>query len=290
MNAEFITGRNRSLRDTDDALNEIKDNAIMLSIAGKYLCKSPFLKKAGFNIAQNVAVLENHIEDLKKQFVGKPDEETRLKDHLEGIADISDLLKKADNGIKRKCIEGALGRDLSEKVISLANATNALREKIQGRSVSYTWIDSLLRIASRLKFIMRAIAALYKFCLKILGLFIIICLMAFSYLFFTMEKEKDVLTKIAASKAHIRSSQDLSLRISEDLTKIRKRIDLFRGKDLTRRDQMELVYLNLKAYNLVEDQEKKEAAINIQEEILGENEKKLEEMRQKSFLEKLLRR
>lgn len=290
MSTEPLVRQRRRSNDPKDALNEIKDRAIMLDMASEYLCEKPFLKKAGFSIEQNLVLLRNHIEELKGQFVGKPVEEIGLDAHLDRIAHIATLLKKADNGINHKCLEGELSKELSEKIISLSNATKALKKKIEGRSVSYTWIDSFLRLIGHLRFVVTVIVAAYKFTLKVIGLFVLVGLMVFSYLFITMEKEKDLLPEIEQLKTSILSYRTNCTRIGKELTKMNKGIDSFRGKELTRRGQMELVFLNLRAYGLAEEQEKNEVEMNILEETLGGKMEKLENMRKKSFLERLFRR
>ncbi|MBW1888101.1 MAG: hypothetical protein JRI52_07100, partial [Deltaproteobacteria bacterium] len=43
------------------ALNEIRDNALMLSLANAYFCDEPFLKKIGRTIDSNVEKLKGDI-------------------------------------------------------------------------------------------------------------------------------------------------------------------------------------------------------------------------------------
>ena len=210
----MIDGNHPRYRVPDTNLNELKDTAAMLIMAGEYLCEEVSLKKIGSSIEKNLEILRNHVEDLRKQLVGKKnrEDEPAVDEDLEQISYIASLLQKADKDTRRKCVEGELGEELEVKNVSLAKGINVLKEKTEGGPpVRYTKTESAFGMFGRLKFVISAIATLFKFTFKILALLILICLIPFAYFFFTMDTEKDLSKKINQDSAYLSSKQaDLS--------------------------------------------------------------------------------
>ena len=159
MDTELTTKEKRETQDPEKALKEIKDSAVMLSIANEYICDDPFLEKIGSNIRKSLELVENHIEELKRQFVGKPIEEMDLSGPVNQLAQLATLLERADGGVKKKCAEGELGIELKEAYMSLVSKVKELRDRIEGRSVSYTKTDSVVGFLGRFRFIVRAFVA-----------------------------------------------------------------------------------------------------------------------------------
>jgi hypothetical protein len=292
MSAEMIDGNQQRYRVPDTNLNELKDTAAMLTMAGEYLCEEVSLKKIGSSIEKNLEVLQNHVEDLRKQLVGKKNRENEppVGDDLEQISHIASLLQKADSDTKRKCIEGEYGDELGVKVISLAEGINALKEKTEGgEEIRYTKTESALGMLGRLKFMISAIAGWLKFTFKILALLLLICLIPFLYLFFTMETEKDLSTKIRQDSTYISSKQTDLSRINEEMKAIREEIKRIKKiRDRSSQEKIGLMDLNLKVYKLIEEQEKAQNDIRSKERAMEESRRKLEEMKQKTFMERLL--
>ena len=172
--------------------------------------------------------------------------------------------------------------------MSLAAAIHVLNEKIAGKPVSYTKTESALGMVGRLKVVPGAAATVSKFAVKILALFLVICLIPLAYLFFTMDSEKDLSEKILKDRAFLSSKQaDLS-RVNEEIEAIREEIKRIKKiRDRSSQEKIGLMDLNLKFYNLAEEQEKTENAIRSRERALEENRRKLEEMQQKTFTERL---
>jgi peptidoglycan hydrolase CwlO-like protein len=144
-------------------------------------------------------------------------------------------------------------------------------------------------MVGRLKSVPGAVATVSKFAVKILALLLVICLIPFAYLFFTMDREQDLSEKILKDRAYLSSKQaDLS-RINEEIEAIREEIKRIKKiRDRNSQEKIGLMDLNLKFYNLGEEQERAENAIRSRERVLEENRRKLEEMQQKTFMERLL--
>ena len=289
MDTERIVREKPGNKDLDKALREIKDRAVMLSIAYEYLCEDPFLKKIGACIKENIEVVENHIQELKRQFVGKPITEMDLSKPLNRVVRFAERLQKPGDGIKQKCIEGDLGNDLNVKLTSLVNEINALKQRIEGKSVSYTKTDSALGFIGRFKFIVRSLVLTSKFTLRICALFIIICFIIFFYLFITMETEKGPLKIVDQGRSLIISKQTALARINAELKPLQEKIESIRKDELSRQEEIKRLDLRIKAYKFYEEQQKVQIEIEIAEKALKEKIKTLEEVRRKSFLERLLR-
>lgn len=289
MDTEIIDREKQIAQDSEKALKEIKDSAVMLSVATEYLCEDPFLKKIGANIEKNIEIVENHVEDLKKQFVGKPITEVDLKKPLDRVTRFAGRLQKASDGTRQKCTHGELGKELDEKVKSLVSEINSLKERIEGRSVSYTTVDSALGFLGRFKFIVRSLAVTSKFTLRISALFVIVCLMIFLYLLITMETEKVPLERVEQSRALILEKQADLVRLKAELKPLREKIEIARKDEMSRQEEIMLMDLSLKAHKLAEDQLNTLIEVDIEEKALKEKLKELEAVQRKSFLERLLR-
>ena len=289
MDTEIIDREKQIAQESEKALKEIKDSAVMLSLATEYLCEDPFLEKIGANIEKNIEVVENHIENLKKQFVGKPITEVDLKKPLDRVTRFAGRLQKASDGTRQKCTHGELGKELDEKIKSLVSEINSLKERIEGRSVSYTTADSALGFLGRFKFIVRSLAVTSKFTLRISALFVIICLMIFLYLLITMETEKVPLERVEQSRALILEKQADLVRIKAEIKPLREKIELARKDEMSRQEEIRLMDLNLKAHKLAGDYQDTLIEVDIAEKALKEKLKELETVQRKSFLERLLR-
>ena len=290
MNNEFASTMDiGGYQFPDDPLNEMKDEAILLSMASEYLCGGPFLKKIGFIIGNNIEALKDYIEHTEKQFVGRSVDEVMLKEILESIAHMAGLLQQADKGIKEECLEGKLGKELHEKIKSLAKGIKVLEQRVDGEPVSRARWNPFLGIPNLLKFVLNAIIATSRVGFKLAVTLILICLVIFSYLFVTMESEKGLVKKIDQSKANIGSAQMTLSRINNELEEIRAKIASIREDESNRRDEIEVMGLNLKVYKLTEEQQKAQIESDMEQGVLEKNLKKLEKIRKKSFLEKLLK-
>jgi len=289
MDTEIINREKQIDPDSEKALKDIKDSAVMLSLASEYLCEDHFLEKIGADIEKNIEIVKTHVEDLKKQFVGKPVAEVDLKKPVDRVARFAGRLQKASDGTRQKCAQGELGEELDESVKALINEIGALKERIEGRSVSYTAADSALGFLGRFKFIVRSLVVTSKFTLRISALFVIICLMIFFYLLITMETEKVPLERVEQSRALILEKQADLVRIKAELKPLREKIESARKDEMTRKEEIRLMDLNLKAHKLAEDQQNTLIEVDIEKKALQEKLKELEAVQRKSFLEKLLR-
>jgi hypothetical protein len=66
MDTEIINREKQIAQDSEKALKDIKDSAVMLSLASEYLCEDPFLEKIGADIEKNIEIIKKHVEGLKE--------------------------------------------------------------------------------------------------------------------------------------------------------------------------------------------------------------------------------
>ena len=274
----------------DVPLNEMRDKAILLSMAHDYLCEEYFLKKAGIIIGNNAEALKDYIEHTKEQLVGKPVGEVELNKILESIIHIAGLLQKADEGAREECAEGKLGEDLCEKIRYLAQGINVLEQQVEGKVISVPAKREPFKLLVKpFKTILHIFIATSKAGLKLAATLVLIGLLLFSFLYFTMESEKGLVEKIERSQAKIQSAEATLSEKNKELQEIKAKIATIRDDEAHRKDEIELMDLNLKVYKLAEEQEKVRIEADMERESLEENLKHLENLRRKSFLEKLLR-
>jgi hypothetical protein len=280
-----------NLSDPAKALGEIKDTAILLWLASEYLCEEAFLKKTGYVLLHNLEIVEKHIEKLKSQFVGRPLKEIDLTQQLNAISQLADLVQEADDGIKHRCVSGELGLELKEKLETLTSAIESLEERAEGRSVSYTTTDSVMGVMGKFKIVTSFLVATYKFTAKIVGILFLIALSTFAYLYFTMEKEADILAEIEQANTLIRENRETFADLDVQLKEMKAKIQGMEKnkKTLTRQEEVELMDLNLKAYKLEDMREQARIKTDIYEKEAQENLRRLEQLRGKSFSQRLLR-
>ena len=271
-------------------LNELKDWALILNLAGNYLCGEPFLKKTGFIIEKNIGVLKEYVEELKRKSVGKLVDEISLNESLGPISEIAEALQQADEKTRENCFSGRTGSDLAEKIKALQSEIVRLKTRLEGEGVSYTGVDSVKGILGRLRFVVTAVVATTKFGLKIFGVLFLLCLLVFSYFFVTMESEQSLLKKIEGNRADIHSAEAQLSRTKSEIDEIRERITDIGEYESNRSDKIEVMDLNLKIYNLTEEQQKIRAQMDVEKKALNKNLEKLEKMKHKTFLQRLLKK
>jgi len=271
------------------ALNEIRDRVLMLSLGNAYLCEEPFLKKIGHVINLNLLKLKEDITSLKKSFPGKFTDEVETDEILNGINSIAQHLQNPDKEINEKCTVGALGRELEESVNTLTEAINAVRIQVEGESPVYTKADSILGLFGWLRPVGNLMATLSGFIGKLFIFLIIASILIFSYLFLTMEKEGSILKEIAKSEAYIQSQQEILSQLDYEKDQISRQIEAIEKRGLNRQDKIEIMDFEMGINKLDDKRHKIETEISMYDKELKDNQRKIEEIKKKSFIKRLLR-
>ncbi len=273
----------------NEALGELKDWIILLEMAGEYLCAKPFLQKMASGIERTCDALKHWSVELKERFVGKPMHEINMDEPFQDLNAFSKALLEAEGKLEDHCRQGKIARQLQEKVQFLKERLEALKDRVEGEAAPYTARDTLSRVLEKLKVVVHGFVTTYKVATRVVFIFFLLCLITFFSLFITMEKEEDVLKEIHQTQDIIQAKQ-------ARLAGLRARIEDIRSKTLemestfeTREDKISILELNLRSHKLSDLKEKLQAEVNHQRKILDKNRQKLERMRQKSFLARLLR-
>jgi len=159
-----------------------------------------------------------------------------------------------------------------------------LEPSTEGGAISYTMAESIIGALVSLKDSVFASSFLaYSF--KIITLFVMVGLMGFLYLIITMETNKDLLEQIDQAKGYILSKQESLYKLDEEIHR------LYAAKTSSIKNnefQLKVMELDLKISELEEQQEKIRTETEIQQKAIEENQIKLEEMKRRSFFDRLL--
>jgi hypothetical protein len=271
------------------SLKQIRDRALLLSLGHEYLCDEPFLKKTGLLIDSNVGKLRGDIRSLKQRFPGKFEGDSKTDDLLDDINDLARELQQPDKKINEKCAGGALGRELEQRIKALVETIDEIRVQVEGHTPVYTKGDAVLGLFGRLKPAVRAVATSSSFTIKFVVLLTLAALFPFSYLLLTMETEKDVLQEISRIEISLKSEQKALAQLITEKAVILRRIETLRHEEMNRQVKIEVMDLNVKVHQLDEELQQVQIKIDGDETTMDARQDRLEEIRSKSFLRRLLR-
>ena len=275
------------------ALKEIRDSVLILSLGNAYLCEEPFLKKIGNTIDVNLEKLKSDISSLKKRFPGKFADEVDTDEIIKKIQDTAKSLQEPDKEIDEKCTMGELGQELETSVNTLADAIKKIKVQVEGDALTYTKKDSALQAVGGLKEIGISVGGAFTYLFKILICLIILSVLVFSYLFITVEKEGGFLKEIAESEALIQSKKEILSKLDEEKNQISQEIEQIKmkekKKELNRQDKIDIMDLEMKSDKVDEEIHKVGGEVDLHEKKIMGNREKIEEIKKKSFVERLLR-
>ncbi len=272
------------------SIHGIRDMALMLSIGNAYLCDAVFLKKIGITIDTHLNELKSDISSLKKQYPGKFVKEVEADQVLEDIQSTARRLQEPDTDITKKCGAGELGIELEANVDALIDTVDALRMQVEGELEGYSKKEAILTQVGRVKSLGHLIVVLITLAFKVMGVLILVGAMFFSYLYFTMESEQGLLKELDQSKSHVEEQIKLIARLKAERTQISGKLDSIPGGELNREEKVEVISLNVQVHSLDERVHSAEVQIDVHKRKIKDMEKRLAEMREKTFLQRLLRK
>jgi hypothetical protein len=271
-------------------LIEIRNGAHLLSLGNAYLCEVSFLKKIGTSMHSQIDGLKGDILALKDLFPGKFVDEIDTEAVLGEINEISLRLQNPDQELNERCTIGDLGRELETHLETLTNTIGSLRDQVEGGGLTYTKKDSFLDIFGGLRHSgSHARSGLGK-AFKIIAGILVLCAIAFIILFSTMVKEKALLGKIAVSESHIRSQQEILSGLDEEKKQLFEKTTALQEGDITRQEKLEILDLEMKIHDLEERRQKVQVQIHAQENEIKKHRERVDVMKKKSFIQRLLRR
>jgi len=272
------------------ALNAMKDQAILLSMAREYLCETVFLRKLGNELSQHLERLREQVGNIKKRFVGIPATDVDVETPMAQLAQMAAQISAADKGVIDRCRSGQLGEELWEKIRMLVGGVDGLRAKIEGMPAPYGLSDLLFNIGTKLRSLLQKAIASTTFLAKVVVFCAFVLFVVFLYLFLTMEDGEGIRQKIATCREAIDAKQAASLSLTRDRSLVRDEIErLYQKQELSRDEKVELIYLNLKAHKMVEELEKLQLEMELDSKSLKDQLQRLDGLSRKSFLQRLLR-
>jgi hypothetical protein len=277
-------------QETEKTIKAIHDIAIILTGADEFVCERRMLKRFSRNIEENLEKLENNIALLKKKFPGKFPETLEPDTSLSKIRDLAITLKGDNADTEAKCRSGELGNELILRATELKAVTKDILDALKGKISRYTIIDKLAGYGGRIKSFLLRFSPLVSNTGRIVLAAILVIIFSFVYLSFTMESEDVVLKSIKNDLSYIEKQRDILEKQKQEYNKISEKIKSFNQAEMSREDKIEWLNLSIKERKSRALIEQIMLSIEMREKKIAEKNKKVEEIRKKSFFQKLLRR
>ncbi|MBN2419070.1 MAG: hypothetical protein JXL81_06765 [Deltaproteobacteria bacterium] len=270
------------------SLRNIRDNTLLITIAKEYLSENIFLKKIGSEIKKNLSALRDDIVALKKQFPGKFTQEVDTDSIMNSFESTTHEMLSGGDELKKNCISGKLGVTLNSDVVKITEAIEKIWHQVKGSDIKYTATDSISGFFDRLN-VFSAIARLFSRFIRIIILIFIILIAGFFYLFFTMEKEAPILADNKVLITFIDEKKVVLNELERKKSDAQKKLKALESGKLQRKDKIAILDIETQIQGLNQEIHAVEGLINIRMQALDENNKKLEILEKKSFLDKLFR-
>ena len=269
-----------------DALREIRDRALMLSLGKSYLCESPFLKKYGAELEHALDVLGRDIKELKKSFPGKFADEVDTDRMLQGMEELIRRLKSPDETLEQECTIGQLGQDLEDRLTTLINAIKGVQSQVDGRPAAYSGREAVSATVSRMGDAARGGLGMVG---KIIGMALVALVVAFGCLFLTMEREGSFENEIERGDRKIRALQEEVAALEERMQPIEDRITNLDRLGTTRMDKVRMMELSVELQELEKEAQSFRGEIEMEERRIQEAREALLALQEKSFFQRLFR-
>ncbi len=270
------------------SLKVIRDNATLLSVGNEFLGRNIFLQKIGNEITESASVLKDDIKTLKKQFPGKFATEVDTDKVMSDFDDIAQKMLSCDDEIKSSCESGELGKKLCSNVKEITESIGKIWIQVKGSEIKYKKADSISIFFDRLNIVSNT-ASLFIKITKMLVLLLVILASVFCYLYFTMEKEDKILNENMAISEFIVIKKAELKKAETGKNDVQKTLDSYNVKEPMREDKIAVIDLETKIQQYNQEIHVLEGLIEIRENELAENNKKLKTLREKTFTERLFK-
>ncbi|MEA3358005.1 MAG: hypothetical protein U9R17_01105 [Thermodesulfobacteriota bacterium] len=278
------------IQEIKDKIHPIQDIAIILTGAGEFVCEKRMLKRFSAELESNLVKLEKSIAAAKKNFAGKLNKIQNLDSHFSEIRDINRELKSNDTDLVDKCLSKNIGGKLTDIVSELKNIINNMEKSLQGENNKYTITDRVIQNSIIVKSFVSTLAPLIYKTLKIILATAIFAIGLFVFLFFTMESKNDLIEGIKIDRVYLKGKLTELEGQRNEWKKITDKIESVKKKLSTRQDKIKVIDLTVKKRKIQESMEKTLLSIKTKESKLSEKRKKLKEINEKSFFQRLFRR
>jgi hypothetical protein len=239
-------------QDVEKSIKAIQNVAIMLTGATEFVCEKRILKIFSSDIEVNLEKLENDIASFKKNYPGKFPETLESDSSLSKIRDIATMLKGDNADIEAKCLTGDLGNELTAGVAELKGIVKDIWDTFSGKVSRYTFTDRIAKFGTMVKSSLLALSPLVSHTGKIILAVIVVAIISFFYLFFTMESENILLEGIKNDRIYIKTQKDTIQKKRQEYKEITERLKTLYQGELIRQDKIELLDLSLKERKIKE--------------------------------------
>ncbi len=272
-----------------DALREIRKSTLMMVIAGEYMNKSVFLTKLGKEIEKYVLKLKNDITALKKEFPGKFKTEIDTEKILERFNKTVKTLLNPEEDTFNRCAEGSLGLELEKNVKEAEKAVNEIKTQVYGSRAVHKKKDSMGSLVRGLDSLGSAFGNILFKVIRVLAVLLLVVIIGFLSLYFTMEREAPLLKKIEQNQALIDEQRELLLKNEKRKAELAEEIKSLEKKTASRDDRIALLELDVEKQKLTQDNHNIEAQIQSYESTIDEYRQRIDEINEKPLIKRLLR-
>jgi hypothetical protein len=278
-------------QDIEKAIRAIQDIALILTGASEYVCEGRMLKRYSSDIEKNLENLETYISRLKEKFPGKFPESLKPDSSLSKIKEIAASMKGDDDKIEVKCRAGELGDELFLELKEFKVVAGDIRHILSGKVVSaYGFTDRIADQGGRFTSLFSGLSSFISTIGKIILVVVIVLILSFVCLYVTMESEDTLVASIKNVRTSLQTQKDTLAEQRKDHAEIMRNINELKNKRLTRDEKIQLLNLSTESKKLKESIDKGTLFIEENEKELTEKKKRLEELRKKTFLQKLFKR
>jgi hypothetical protein len=279
-----------SLGKEFSALHEIRDRILMLSLGSAFLCEEAFLKTAGSAIQSNLENLTQEILALKTKFPGKFTTEIDTASIIEELQAHAQRLQNSIKGLTDKCATGALGKELEETLDALTAAVRKIKRKVEGETPPYTAKDSVLGVLAKAKTPASLAKRLISLGVKTVFILFVLSLGPFTYLALTADREGALLKEIEESESYIQTQKQIITSSGIEREALLEKIQSMKADDIPRETKVQIMEMNVKIHDLDLKRLIAEAEIRDQENRIMDRKQRIQEIQDKPFVDRLLRR
>jgi hypothetical protein len=272
------------------ALHEIRDRVLMVSLGSAFLCEEAFLKESGSAMEGELEHLKQEIHALRTRFPGKFTTEIDTDAMIEDLHAHAQRLQNPNEGLKEKCTIGALGREMEDSLGALTVAIRKIKKKVGAEPPSYTAKDAVAGVLGKAKAPASLATRIIFLAVKTFFILVLLSLGPLTYLGVTMDREGPLLKEIRESEAHIQTQREIISSSEREKEALLRKIQSVQKDDLPREAKLAIMEMNVRIHSLDQARHRAEAEIADHEERIKDRKRRVQEVREKPFMDRLFRR
>jgi hypothetical protein len=273
----------------EGALNDLKNNAILLTMANEHLRDDIYLAKIADSINRASETLKTDILDLKKEYPGKFMNEPDTDAIFEKMEMTTQRMLAPDKDIKVEYAGGQLGKEIQSYVMSLSKAVNDLKNAVHGLPADQQKKHPETGLLGKIRYSIHLPGDTLLLAGKIFSYIIILIAAIFCFLYFTMENDTTLLNEMTSSQELVKERKALIPKLEQEKEVLYKKRKTTKSKDMTREEKVAALNLEMEIKKLEDNLEQIAAEISINEKKINDTQEKLEAFRKKPFIKKLLK-